>query len=278
MVAGNSHGADGEKAVLWLGAMLASLPMLIAMFRKLRALGMLLSEMSVSRAAGGSNTDALRSIVATTIVAAGSITLVLVVLLLSSTVLPSWKLLLVQALLVTVTAMLLRRSFIRLYSRAQFALQETLSQPPAPRHEPVATATIPAVLRDARLSTTMVAPQSRATGRLIGELRLRTQTGASIVGIQREGENIVNPGPDEELRPGDEVLLLGSEKQLQAATDTPRPWVGCARSGSIVCSRWIAGLVVFDERPPKFGETPFSNRRAGPRHQVEIEVQIVQRD
>ena len=47
------RGEDGVKAALWLAAMLVSLPLLIAIFRKLRALSMLLSEMSISRTAGG---------------------------------------------------------------------------------------------------------------------------------------------------------------------------------------------------------------------------------
>ena len=55
-----------------------------------------------------------------------------------------------------------------------------------------------------------------AAGRLIGELAWRTRTGVSIVGIQRDGANI-NPGPDEELRAGDEVLLLGSQMSLKSA-------------------------------------------------------------
>jgi len=42
-------------------------------------------------------------------------------------------------------------------------------------------------------------------------------SGASIVGIERSGENIVNPGPDEEIQPADRLLLLGSPVQLEAA-------------------------------------------------------------
>ena len=210
------HGEDGVKAALWLGAMLLSLPLLIAVFRKLRALAMLLSEMSVTRAAGGVNTNSLRSVVANTIVAAGCIMLVLIILLLSSTILPSWKLLLVQALIVTVTAILLRRSFTKLYSKAQFALQETLAQAPVRRHDAGET-TLPAMMRDAQIATIRIAKAANVAGKLIGELRLRTNTGASIVGIQRGGESIINPGPDEELRADDEVLLLGSETQLDAA-------------------------------------------------------------
>jgi CPA2 family monovalent cation:H+ antiporter-2 len=210
------HGEDGVKAALWLGAMLLSLPLLIAVFRKLRALAMLLSEMSVTRAAGGVNTNSLRSVVANTIVAAGCIMLVLIILLLSSTILPSWKLLLVQALIVTVTAILLRRSFTKLYSKAQFALQETLAQAPVHRHDAGET-TLPAMMREAQIATIRIGKAASVAGKLIGELRLRTNTGASIVGIQRDDENLINPGPDEELRVDDEVLLLGSEAQLDAA-------------------------------------------------------------
>jgi K+/H+ antiporter YhaU regulatory subunit KhtT len=37
------------------------------------------------------------------------------------------------------------------------------------------------------------------------------------VGIQRNSARIINPGPDEELQPGDEILLLGTRAQLHAA-------------------------------------------------------------
>ena len=53
--------------------------------------------------------------------------------------------------------------------------------------------------------------------KLIRELALRTATGASIVGIQRDGAAVINPGPDEELLVGDEILLIGTAEQLIAA-------------------------------------------------------------
>ena len=45
-------GANGMKALLWLGAMVVSLPMLIAVLRKLQAAGILVGELSVARSAG----------------------------------------------------------------------------------------------------------------------------------------------------------------------------------------------------------------------------------
>ena len=53
--------------------------------------------------------------------------------------------------------------------------------------------------------------------RLIRELALRTQTGTSVVALERDGNRQINPGPDEELRAGDTILLLGTPDQLEAA-------------------------------------------------------------
>jgi K+/H+ antiporter YhaU regulatory subunit KhtT len=38
-----------------------------------------------------------------------------------------------------------------------------------------------------------------------------------VVVIERDGKQIVNPGPDEELPGGARVLLLGSREQIEGA-------------------------------------------------------------
>jgi CPA2 family monovalent cation:H+ antiporter-2 len=209
-------GMNGLKSILWFAAMLVSLPLFIAAVRKLQAMGMLIGELSVSRAAGGANTDAYRAMISTTILAAGCLGLLPFVLMLSSTILPSGKMLLALGLLVAMAVVLLRRSFIRLYSKAQAALHETLAEPPAPLHA-TETPALPALMQDAELSLVIITAASPAAGKLISELGLRTSTGASIVGIERAGENIVNPPPDEEIREEDRVLLIGTQAQLAAA-------------------------------------------------------------
>jgi CPA2 family monovalent cation:H+ antiporter-2 len=209
-------GENGAKALLWLGAMLLSLPILIATVRKMRALAMLLSELSVTRAAAGEQTRLLRAVVANTILALACAALALVILLLSSTILPSWNVFLVVVLILIAGGILLARSSIRIYARAQFALKETLSQPP-PSRDSAPERVLPALLQEAALRRIHLIANSPAAGKLLGELQLRTKTGASVVGIERNGATIINPGPDEELRADDEVLLLGSPKQLEAA-------------------------------------------------------------
>jgi CPA2 family monovalent cation:H+ antiporter-2 len=204
------------KAGLWLAAVILCLPMFIATFRKLQALGLLTAEAKVSQAAAGERTAAIRAIVAQAIPVAGSIALGLFVLVLSSALLPRFSVLIALVTIAAAIGWLLWRTFIRVYSKAQVALQETFQQAPASPHEPPAP-TLPPLLREANLEMMKVETGSPAAGKYIGELGLRSRTGASIVGIQRNGTRIINPGPDEELQAGDEILLLGTRTQLDAA-------------------------------------------------------------
>jgi CPA2 family monovalent cation:H+ antiporter-2 len=142
--------------------------------------------------------------------------LFLLVLLLSSTILPSWNVLVVLGLVLAGATVLLRRAFIRLYSKAQGALSDTFAQPPPARHvEPVGS--LPSLLHEAQLKTVSLAGHSTFVGCIIAEVGLRTRTGASVVGIERAGGNIINPGPGEELQSGDQLLIIGSTDQLAAA-------------------------------------------------------------
>ncbi len=206
---------DLHKAALWLAAAVLSLPMLIATFRKLQALGLLIAETKVTEAAAGERTAAYRAIVAQVIPLAGTVGMGLLVLVLSSTLLPTFNVMIVLLVVVALVAWWLWRSFVRIYSKAQFALQETLAQkPPRPREAP---SELHSLLREADLQTVLITGDAPAAGKLIRELELRTRTGASIVGIERAGASVINPGPDEELQAGDQVLLLGTPDQLIAA-------------------------------------------------------------
>ncbi|MBM3837492.1 MAG: cation/H(+) antiporter [Verrucomicrobia bacterium] len=209
-------GVQSLAALAWLAAMLLSLPMLIATYRKMEALGMLLGEMAATRLGTGPRAAAVQAIIANTVLAAGVIGLGLLMLLLSSTILPTGRVLVLLLLIVAAITALLWRTFIRVYSRAQVALEETFAQPLPPRHaetpHPLA-----GILKEALVETLTLTSGSRGAGKLIRELALRTKTGASIVGLERNGNPLINPGPDEELLAGDQVLLLGNRKQLDEA-------------------------------------------------------------
>lgn len=213
---GLNLGEDTLKILLWLLAMVCSLPLFIATSQKLQAWGMLIAETRVTKAAAGERATAIRTVVAQVVPIAGTAILGLYTLVLTSALLPTLKVLLVLIVIVGLVAWLLRGSFIKIYAKGQVALLETFAQPPASTHAHK-PAGLPSLLREADLEMVTVAPGSKAAGKLIRELQLRTTTGASIVGIERSGANIINPGPDEELQPSDHLLLLGTANHLRVA-------------------------------------------------------------
>jgi CPA2 family monovalent cation:H+ antiporter-2 len=209
----------GPRAVVWLGAMLLVAPLIVVSVLKLRAIATVVSGVNVTRAEAGLHTPIVRGMVSGTIMFTGVAVILMSVLVLSASILPPWPFPIIAALMVALIAALMWRKFEKIYARAQFALHETLTRPHEPTDGPDATAAapLPSLLRQAEVETVTVAQDSPAAGRLIRELQLRTKTGASVVGIERKGESVVNPDPDEELLPGDEVLLIGTRQHLDAA-------------------------------------------------------------
>ncbi len=211
-------GEDGTKAATWLAALLVSFPLLVAVWRKLEAGAMLVAEASVGLSKAGSKEFGFQALISSTILVFGTGVLILLVALLSSTLLPSRNLLLLTLLIMVISGVLLYRGAEKLYSQAQSALRDTFAQPADPPSLQGAPS-LPPLLREARLETVEVQPGTQAAGKMLAELKLRTQTGASVVGIERHGNSIVNPAPDEELESGDQILLIGSEDQLNAAKE-----------------------------------------------------------
>ena len=212
------HWTGGSRTVLWLAAVLVSLPIGIATLRKLQAFSMLTSEMTVQRRASAKATMAMRALVANTTLFAGVVGLAILLLLLSSFLLPPFEVLLVLAGVVVVIAILLRTFFIRIYSRAQVSIREVLSRQPE-QTEPVLRRRLPSLLENAQLVTVTIRPGTVAVGKQIRELELRTRTGATAVALRRGGETIVSPEPELEFRPDDEILLIGSASQLDQAKE-----------------------------------------------------------
>jgi len=62
-----------------------------------------------------------------------------------------------------------------------------------------------------------VAPGSPLADRTLAESELRSKTGVSVVAIVRDGTLVGNPGPEDALRPGDRVAVIGSPAQLPNA-------------------------------------------------------------
>jgi TrkA domain protein len=58
---------------------------------------------------------------------------------------------------------------------------------------------------------------SHWNGRLLGESRIRTDTGASIVAVLRRAEAIPSPAPDFRLAGGDTLIVIGTREGVEAA-------------------------------------------------------------
>lgn len=64
----------------------------------------------------------------------------------------------------------------------------------------------------------MIPLNESALNQKLSELRLRSETGATIVSIYRDEESISNPSADIKLMAGDVLLLLGNKEQIKSAT------------------------------------------------------------
>lgn len=77
-----------------------------------------------------------------------------------------------------------------------------------------ALAQLESVSRLLELSWVKLIADSPLVGRTIGELKLRSQTGVSVVGVMRNGELYPNPDADYRFASGDLVAIMGDSQQL----------------------------------------------------------------
>jgi TrkA domain protein len=54
-------------------------------------------------------------------------------------------------------------------------------------------------------------------GHALGEARIRTRSGASVVAIVREGQVVPSPAPNDTMNPGDLLIVVGTPEGLDAA-------------------------------------------------------------
>lgn len=115
-----------QKAIVWGGALAISLPFLIATYRKLKALSLLLAEITIGE--GGSFTHGLRRVIAEVIPAVSIFVILLLIGLLSASILPSQEMLILLLIGAAILTALLWRTFVRWHTRLQIALFETMEE------------------------------------------------------------------------------------------------------------------------------------------------------
>lgn len=118
--------AGQQKAWICGAALLLSLPFLIAAYRKLKALSMLLAEMGVKPEMAGRHTERVRRVISEVIPLLSLLVIFLLLAALSASILPTSELLILIVVVAAVVAAVLWRWFIRVHTRMQIALLETL--------------------------------------------------------------------------------------------------------------------------------------------------------
>jgi CPA2 family monovalent cation:H+ antiporter-2 len=125
-------GRDLRHTVIWAGALFLSLPMLIAVYRKAEALGMVLAELGIRERFTGSYTQGIRRVLARIIPLITLFALALLVSALGSAILPPRGVALSLVLAGLVLAIVLWRGMVKMHARLQAALKETLEKPAPP--------------------------------------------------------------------------------------------------------------------------------------------------
>ncbi len=115
-----------QKAIVWGGALLISLPFLIATYRKLKALSLLFAEITIS--AGGRFAQGMRRVTAEVIPLVSIVVILLLIGSMSASILPSNEMLAILLTGAAVLTALLWKVFVRWHSRLQIALFETLEE------------------------------------------------------------------------------------------------------------------------------------------------------
>ncbi len=119
---------EWRASVFWAACLMLALPFLVAAYRKLEALGLILAEMGVKTESAGQYTARVRRVIASTLPVISLVGMLLLVSALSASILPPFHLLVIVVTLATLLAVALWGYFVRWHSRLQIALKETLEQ------------------------------------------------------------------------------------------------------------------------------------------------------
>jgi CPA2 family monovalent cation:H+ antiporter-2 len=117
-----------QSVLLWGFALLVSLPFLVAVYRKLKALGLLLAEISVQQSVTGRFTEGIRRVVAELVPLVAMLGVFLLVAALSGGILPPTELLVAVLVCAALLLGFLWRWFVKIHVKLQIALRETLDQ------------------------------------------------------------------------------------------------------------------------------------------------------
>jgi len=83
-------------------------------------------------------------------------------------------------------------------------------------YQPVTDDRVELFLKNVRIEWIQVEPDSELANKKIIDARIRTETGATIIGIQRGDVMIGSPDIDEVILPGDTLMVIGNREQTRS--------------------------------------------------------------
>lgn len=215
-------GESAVRTACWAAAMLASSFLFLATYRKLDILSVFMGEVAAGLSQDPKIAAAINRFITLLVFWGGTLAVGLLVFLLSVSILPSWKI--VGLVTATLAALVLwfRERLVAIYLSGQKALEETFT--PTNEHAPVSGSVRPAEeTSDApRRVQIDIPPGHPAIGQSLAELNLTTRPGPVIIGIGRATHTVLHPLPEEQLQPGDRVMVTGSPRQLEFAQEVLR--------------------------------------------------------
>ncbi len=203
-----------KKMLLWGAASLLTVPSAIFLFFRARALGRAVAAALIPfKVAANPWAQSFKRFTELLFTVAGLATLFFETSMLSGTIMPEqgWAKGLVIVILLLVGVFGWNR-FRRLGVESLQTLKGVLTEE-AETDPDDSTAD----LLDIHTERVRIGDASSVCGQSLREINLRAQTGASVIGIERDGRTLVNPAADEKISAGDVVLLLGDDEQIAAA-------------------------------------------------------------
>jgi len=116
---------------------------------------------------------------------------------------------------------------LREYGIARHVIQRQVAEIRSEGYQMLRTPSLPIVdmseiadaLKSASTETLLVEADSQAVGKTIGELKLRKQTGVTIIAITRDSHTQINPAPETAIQAEDVLVLLGGPEQIDRAIE-----------------------------------------------------------
>lgn len=206
----------GLPFIYWSGFGLVLLGPLIAIWRNISALAMILSEAATQ---GDSRQRRLRPLLESALRGVALVILAAWLLALLPTGWSLWGVAGAVILVLVLIGAIFWRRFVKLHSRLEIELAEQFKRA---SHKMATTAWSDALPEQTAgweldIDEVTLPSDSAHAGKTLNQLAVRKTFGCSVVGIDRQGFSIVNPRAETVLYPRDKLLLLGHATQLAQA-------------------------------------------------------------